>query len=420
MAAEVPKFVCMSDKKVNSKDSDSEANIQSPDGEMPQQVDIDNMRVRILAICKNPNGFNSVSSFLNRRGWEIKVTSKLKDALTLISKQKPDFVMISVNHPNPQIKKLPLIIGNTFNIPCIGFGEQGDAKTSAMVQALPTKYKMSGMISGPNAQRRIKQILKEIYEPESLNESDNDQTAEGSESNSITISGKSSKGDTNYTLGQSQSSENRKSSMIYQKGISDKGSNGFGYQPSESSHEDQGNLGYFSQEDNSTVMHSESEGKGSENHLGRGYKNKELQKRRDTENEETNENDLDLDLDAFAKDLKSGKAPDSVADKKQNRQVSDEASFEPTIEPTSEPTAKASVDATQETAEESQNNKNTQNRKSSYKQNSGNSNEAKGGFSEAGPKRDDSPHGENLEPSKDLNAQPAGRPLKTGLTSREF
>lgn len=132
-------------------------------------VDFDNLKVRLVCLVSNLNTFNSVASFLKRRGWELYVTDQLKDALAQVSTFNADFVLVSMNHKHSKIGQFPQIIRQTFNVPSIAFGEASDSKTMGAIQTSAAKYKIMGHVSGPMAQRKIKQILQEIYQVDSLN-----------------------------------------------------------------------------------------------------------------------------------------------------------------------------------------------------------------------------------------------------------
>jgi hypothetical protein len=132
-------------------------------GKSAQPVDIETMKVKLIIVCKEQSKLEPVATFLNRRGWEIQVTTKIKDALAAVSTVKPDFVLVSANHPNPKLMKFPTIMKSTFDIPCIGFAETSDTRAQSVLQNLPVQWRISGPLSGPTTQRRIKQILQEIY-----------------------------------------------------------------------------------------------------------------------------------------------------------------------------------------------------------------------------------------------------------------
>ncbi|MCB0356312.1 MAG: hypothetical protein KDD40_04855, partial [Bdellovibrionales bacterium] len=126
-------------------------------------VDIESMKVTILMIVKNKSQFGSVVGFLNRRDWNCIVTSQMNEAIASISKDQPDFVFISFNHPNQKFQKLPSILAAGFNTTCVGFCEAPDLITESRLTASKIQYKLVGAASGPSIYRRVKQILAEIH-----------------------------------------------------------------------------------------------------------------------------------------------------------------------------------------------------------------------------------------------------------------
>ena len=78
--------------------------------EAPQDVDIDELEVEILILAKNPAPLQNAAGFLTRRGWPTNVMGNVTKAVEYIAANRPDFVLISVNHPHPTVNKLPDII----------------------------------------------------------------------------------------------------------------------------------------------------------------------------------------------------------------------------------------------------------------------------------------------------------------------
>lgn len=127
----------------------------------PQEFDIDSIEVEILIICKNPAAFQQSASFLSRRGWPTTVVGNLSKAIDHIVKHQPDFVMISLNHPNSNTMRLPALLTAGMNTEVIAFAELGDAGTAAKLSGSSIKNKLQGLPSGPNIQRVIRRLLME-------------------------------------------------------------------------------------------------------------------------------------------------------------------------------------------------------------------------------------------------------------------
>ncbi|MCB0391728.1 MAG: hypothetical protein KDD58_10570 [Bdellovibrionales bacterium] len=175
----------------------------SIDQNQSEQVDIESMRVSILMIVKNKSQFGSVINFLQRRNWECKVVSQMNEAILSLSRDQPDFVFISFNHPNPKLQKLPTVLAATFNTICVGFCETPDLRTESRLTAAIIPYKLVGAASGPSIHRRVKQILGEFYgQGESRERSiESDVNLGHGQSDAITISGGKRTSEVNYVKG---------------------------------------------------------------------------------------------------------------------------------------------------------------------------------------------------------------------------
>jgi len=112
------------------------------------------------------NMLQPVAKFLNRRGWETTLVTHLDEAIGHLVNESPDFVLISFNHPNPKVSRLPVFLSQTFNTTSIAFGESLDARTVHRINQSNLKHKITNNVSGPSVQRKIKQILQDIYAPE--------------------------------------------------------------------------------------------------------------------------------------------------------------------------------------------------------------------------------------------------------------
>lgn len=128
-----------------------------------QAVDIEDIEVDILILAKNPNSLKNANAFLNKRGWPTYVVGPLSKFIEHVADHRPDIVLISLNHPNPAVIRLPELITQTFNIPCVGFVEGTDAASVQKLSSFKMRYKVFGQPSGPNIQRGIRRILAERF-----------------------------------------------------------------------------------------------------------------------------------------------------------------------------------------------------------------------------------------------------------------
>lgn len=126
-----------------------------------QDVDLDNIELVILIIAKNPNKISQAVNFLTRRGWPTTALKNLSQAIEFASDHKPDFVLISINHPNPVIGKFSSLLSTNFGSTCVAFAENFDNSSSARLLTSALPLKIQGQASGPNLHRSIRKILAE-------------------------------------------------------------------------------------------------------------------------------------------------------------------------------------------------------------------------------------------------------------------
>ncbi len=131
--------------------------------EQKDSVDLDRICVKLLLIVKSKSQFSSVAQFLTRRGWSVSVCSQMNEAISIISKEPPDFVMISFNHPNPNLLRMPQLLSQSFNSVCVGFCEASDLRTESKLTAAKIQHKLLGAASGPSIHRKIKQIMGDMF-----------------------------------------------------------------------------------------------------------------------------------------------------------------------------------------------------------------------------------------------------------------
>lgn len=157
-----------------------------------EPVDIDQLEVNIFIIAKNPDQLNNTVQFLTRRGWPTSCIGNISKAIGTIVKVSPDIVMISVDHPNPNVSRLPILLAQTLNTICIGFTEDGGAVSINKLNKSRFKHKFSGFPSGPSVHRYIRQTLDSIYNPEQVSAPSSKRSNagnQGNQSNTIQVKG---------------------------------------------------------------------------------------------------------------------------------------------------------------------------------------------------------------------------------------
>lgn len=138
--------------------------------EQIKDIDIDSLEIRIFMLVKDISTMTSAVSFLNRRGWETVCQNNIAKSIDTIVKSQPEVVMVSVNHPNPNVMRLPILLSQSMNAITIGFSEKSDSLSINKLKNSRFQHKFSGYPSGPSFHRFIRQILDRIHNPHKFQE----------------------------------------------------------------------------------------------------------------------------------------------------------------------------------------------------------------------------------------------------------
>lgn len=167
--------------------------------------EIDNIQLSILIIAKSKSQLEQAGLFLSRRGWPTVVTSSMSEAINTMVSKKPKFVLISANHPNPKIAKLPGVLGQAFNTRSIGFAEKGDGISQGLLNSMKTTFKFFGQLSGPSIHRQIKKvILDEVESAKDRSNSSRENESNGGQ-DQIRVMGEAGGGNDTYIQSGGQS-----------------------------------------------------------------------------------------------------------------------------------------------------------------------------------------------------------------------
>ncbi|HEY1079031.1 MAG TPA: hypothetical protein VGE46_03005 [Bdellovibrio sp.] len=116
----------------------------------------------VLVIKANAASLGTVEGFLRNRDWKIKATTNLKEALIFLVQEQPQFVMISVDHPNKKVQKLPKILKQAFPVCVITFAEESSAASFKMLSASGAEYMIYPPVTGPAVERTANKYYKDL------------------------------------------------------------------------------------------------------------------------------------------------------------------------------------------------------------------------------------------------------------------
>ncbi len=120
----------------------------------------------LLILKSNPQAMKGLEIFLKNRELKFVSTVQLKEALQLLFKHKPKYVLIPADHPNPKVKLLPKLLTQVMKVVVIGYTESDSSKAANQLLALGLEYNLNPPVSGPQIMRLFAKIQKaEVERP---------------------------------------------------------------------------------------------------------------------------------------------------------------------------------------------------------------------------------------------------------------
>ncbi|MEK2644755.1 hypothetical protein [Bdellovibrio sp. BCCA] len=116
----------------------------------------------LLIIKSQPGGLGAVEGFLRNREWKVKATTNLKEALIFLVQEQPQFVMVSIDHPNRKVRNLPKILTQAFPVCVIAFAEENSAASYNLLSTCATEYLLYPPVTGPAVERTVNKYYKDL------------------------------------------------------------------------------------------------------------------------------------------------------------------------------------------------------------------------------------------------------------------
>ena len=129
------------------------------------EFNLDEFKVTLLMFGHLQGGLEQSAKFLTKRGWPTTVVLQVNDVIRSLIENPPDLVLLSASHPHPAAQKLPDMILQNFNIPCVSFLELPDTKSMANQHNSRCRFKLPGTASGPNLHRGLRKVIDELFNP---------------------------------------------------------------------------------------------------------------------------------------------------------------------------------------------------------------------------------------------------------------
>lgn len=125
------------------------------------------VKKKLLIIKANSTSLGTVEGFLRNRDWNIKSTTNLKEALIFLVQEQPQFVMVSIDHPNRKVRNLPKILTQAFPVCVIAFAESSSAASFTLLNNCNTEYLLYPPVTGPAVERTVNKYYKDQQTRES-------------------------------------------------------------------------------------------------------------------------------------------------------------------------------------------------------------------------------------------------------------
>jgi DNA-binding NarL/FixJ family response regulator len=118
-----------------------------------------------LYILKNQSSaLRELESYLKARKWDVVSFINLKDAVNYIFQRPPQFLLLSLDHPNHKALELPEQLRDSFLIQIVGFSDNPAFSPTRALLETGVHYYLAPPLTGTNLERIIQQAHKdELY-----------------------------------------------------------------------------------------------------------------------------------------------------------------------------------------------------------------------------------------------------------------
>lgn len=147
----------MAEKKQDSSGSGTS-------GESHSDSSLQTVKQKLFILKAKTKSLKNAEQFLKNRDFEVISTTDIKQAIQSILGGQMAYIMLSADHPNPKVMKLPVVIQQTLNTPVILFTEGASAKGALLLRDSQHPYVLYAPVSGPAVERTILKIERDRKE----------------------------------------------------------------------------------------------------------------------------------------------------------------------------------------------------------------------------------------------------------------
>lgn len=119
----------------------------------------------LLILSATPASLIPAENFLVNRDWTVHATTDMKTALAYVVNERPQFVMVSVEHTDKKILSLPRLLKQTYPDMCvIVFAESTSLDSYRLLAQAGGAYRVHPPITGPAIERAVHKYVRELNE----------------------------------------------------------------------------------------------------------------------------------------------------------------------------------------------------------------------------------------------------------------
>jgi len=126
---------------------------------------MDRSRNKVLVFSAQTSRLEATVSFLKRRGWTVLEARSLREALSQILTDHPNFIFISIHLPDIQIRTVQALCSKYQNLEVIAFSESSTTESVYRLANCGLTHILYPPVGGPAFDRCLKRFVLETYAP---------------------------------------------------------------------------------------------------------------------------------------------------------------------------------------------------------------------------------------------------------------
>ncbi|MFN8944249.1 MAG: hypothetical protein ACK5WZ_06460 [Pseudobdellovibrionaceae bacterium] len=116
----------------------------------------------MMILSLNAHHLNPVEKYLSRRDYELVVNSDVKSFVVKAVQWQPDFVLVPVDHPHPNVSQLPKILNQVLTSVVFIYASQNTSASIMRLKKVGDAHHILPPITGPKVERTLKKYFLEL------------------------------------------------------------------------------------------------------------------------------------------------------------------------------------------------------------------------------------------------------------------